>query len=569
MQTMFARLLPPALRWMLRAQAQAKLRRMVRRFCSRRRLVLSTVALVLAVVWLGNAAASILLREAYPLETLQKWVPLSLIAYSLWHFVKVAWKRPEAPIEWGPAEEELVCGGPFTRRQVLAYRLATVLRATVLKALCVSLLLLADLPVWPAGFVGIVLALAFLELVRMALEIAAHGASPRAYLLFRIGVFGVVGAAATWACVTAIRAPAPFDPSTSLATTELLGRILQAATEFRHTWLGTIGAAPFAPFGHVITAPRVFSFEFVVWLLGASALVAAMAGLVFWLDRACRSAARSAERATYQPIDWPGEFATAASGRHDTKLPWVPRLGGVGPIAWRQVVGAFGHRFGLVTAFVPPAVLALLPLAVPLGPWATFLQVIGGLVFYSFLLLPAALKFDFRRDYDRLGTFKTLPVSPRAVVVGQIATPVLLTSVFQLVVLAVTASFRAVPPGLFFSALALLVPLNVVIYSLENLLFLLSPSRPSQEGIDVFLRSILVFTAKGVLFAGGLLLLLLGSRAAGYTVHVSHDYLGVTVRFGVVFTVGVFGFVALAALTAGSLLVRAYRLFDPSLDGDR
>jgi hypothetical protein len=122
---------------------------------------------------------------------------------------------------------------------------------------------------------------------------------------------------------------------------------------------------------------------------------------------------------------------------------------------------------------------------------------------------------------------------------------------------------------LFFSALALLVPLNVVIYSLENLLFLLSPSRPSQEGIDVFLRSILVFTAKGVLFAGGLLLLLLGSRAAGYSVLLSHDYLGVTVRFGVVFTVGVFGFVALAALTAGSLLVRAYRLFDPSLDGDR
>ncbi|MCH8923320.1 MAG: hypothetical protein IIA67_09270, partial [Planctomycetes bacterium] len=155
---------------------------------------MSIIALLLAVVWLGQSVVSMLLREPYSIETLRGWVPLTLTAYFLWHLLKVAWKRPEEAIAWSAAERAMICGGPFSRREVLTYRLTAVMAAATFKALLVSLLLFPDLPVWPAGFVGLVLALAFIELWRMALEIAAHRASRRAFLWLRVGVFGAAGA---------------------------------------------------------------------------------------------------------------------------------------------------------------------------------------------------------------------------------------------------------------------------------------------------------------------------------------------------------------------------------------
>ena len=95
--------------------------------------------------------------------------------------LKVAWKRPEEAIEWSPAEREIVCGGPFSRRELLTYRLTLVMRVTLFKSVITSLLLFSDLRVWSAGFLGIVLALGLLELWRMVLEIATYSISRRAY----------------------------------------------------------------------------------------------------------------------------------------------------------------------------------------------------------------------------------------------------------------------------------------------------------------------------------------------------------------------------------------------------
>lgn len=559
-------LLNPALSWLLRAQARAKLRRWSRRFRSRRKLLLSLVALVLALVWLGNAAISILLREPYSIQTLRNWIPIVLLAYSLWHVLKVAWKRPEAPIEWSPAEQALICEGPFTRQQVLAYRLATVIKATLLKALCAALLLLPDFPVWPAGFLGIVLALVLLELLRMALEISAFGASPRAFLLFRIGVFGTASAIAVRAWVMATSTPLTIVEAAPESTAHLFGNVLLSASELAHSSVGTLLAAPFVTFAHVITAPRLLGVEFAGPFFLSLLLVVVLARFVFWLDRVSFTSVLRAERTRYHRRRSSNDTIRSATSLRKTTLPRIPSLGGIGPFVWRQMIGAFGHRFGLVAAFVPPTVLALLPLSLPLSPLATFLQVVGGLVFYSFLLLPAALKFDFRRDYDRLYLLKMLPASPSAIVLGQIATPILLTSVFQLGVLAVTVLIRPVAVGYVTAAIALLLPLNVLIFSAENLLFLLSPYRPRQEGIDIFLRTILVFTAKGIFFTLALAFFFAWSHVARILTELIGDRLDVAVSFSLLFTLGLEIVVGLATIVFIKLLVQAYRRYDPSLD---
>ena len=528
--------------------------------------MLSIVAVILAIVWLGNAVVSILFREPYPIETLRIWVPVSLMAYSLWHLLKVVWKRPEEAIEWSPAEREMICGGPFSRQELLTYRLTAVMTATMFKALLASLLLFPDLPVWPAGFLGLVLALAFLELLRMALEIATHSTSPRVYLLLRVGVFGAVGAITVSTFVKAISAPLTIDESTPVSTVQLLGRFLLETTELRHTWMGRLWGAPFAAFGQVITAPQLFRVEFVGWFLLASLMLVIMARLVFWIDRLSLTAVVRMERASYHPCKSSNGITRNASRQLSSKLPRVLRLGGMGPFVWRQMIRACRHKVGLLAALTAPALLAMLPLLQPLNPASTLIQVAGGLVFYSFLLLPAALKFDFRRDYDRIYAFKMLPVSPATIVLGQIATPVVLTSLFQLAVLAVTVIVRPVPTEYVFAAIVLLLPLNVLMFSVENLIFLLYPYRLNQEGIDVFLRTILVFTAKGIFFACTLVILFVWWNVARNVSRLMGDRLGDIANSGILFIFGIWVVVGIATFIFTKLLVQAYRRYDPSLD---
>ena len=563
---MTAMFLNPALSQLLQIQAQAKLRRVCSGFRNPRKFVLSFVSLLLAIVWFGNALASILYRDPYPVETIRTWVSVSLMVYALWHVLKVAWKRPEEAIEWSPAEREIVCGGPFSRKELLTYRLTQVMRATLFKAVLTSLLLFSDLLVWAAGFLGLVLALGLLELWRMVLEIATYSLSRRAYLMFRVAVFGVAGAIVLFASVTGVAVPEVIGGSSTASTTQIFGRFFQAANELRHTSLGMICEAPFAIFAQVITAPQLFHVTFLRWLLPASAIVACMAWLVFWIDKISIKALYRREQTSYDPFNVSNENDQNGLHRMRSPLPHVVRLGGMGPFVWRQMIGAFRHKFGLFSALLFPAIITLLPLRKQLGPDSTFLQVVAGLVAFSFLLLPAALKFDFRRDYDRLYAFKMLPVSALFTVIGQIATPVLLTSLFQLVVLTITVFVCPVPMEYYFSALGMLLPMNVLIFSAENLFFLLSPYRLNQEGIDVFLRTVLVFTAKGLFLMLALAVLYFWSLMARNASQAISNQLGFHTDHRILFIFGVWLLLGGSAIVCTKLLARTYHRYDPSLD---
>ena len=195
------------------------------------------------------------------------------------------------------------------------------------------------------------------------------------------------------------------------------------------------------------------------------------------------------------------------------------------------------------------------------------IHLVSALVFYSFLLLPTAFKFDFRRDVNRLATLKCLPISSTAVTLGQLAVPVLLCTLFQTSVLLIALATRPYHPGLLALAVLVLVPTNVLIFSLENLIFLLYPYRLNQEGLGVFFRSILTFTGKGLLFAAGLAVVLLWAVVAHHL--TSHMQLQASGRWNVpalLFMSGLWLLVTVAAVAATSLLSHVYRRFDPSQD---
>jgi len=86
----------PAIVQLLRLQSRGRGRRMWSRFRQPRRLFLSAVACALAVVWLGNAAMTIWLRETASPESLHALLSLGLVLYVGWHFAKAAFFRPES-----------------------------------------------------------------------------------------------------------------------------------------------------------------------------------------------------------------------------------------------------------------------------------------------------------------------------------------------------------------------------------------------------------------------------------------------------------------------------------------
>jgi hypothetical protein len=56
-----------------------------------------------------------------------------------------------------------------------------------------------------------------------------------------------------------------------------------------------------------------------------------------------------------------------------------------------------------------------------------------------------------------------------------------------------------------------MIPLNVLVFGLDNLIYLLYPYRVQQEGLEIFLRTMLTFTGKGLLFAVALAAMSVGT----------------------------------------------------------
>jgi hypothetical protein len=263
-------------------------------------------------------------------------------------------------------------------------------------------------------------------------------------------------------------------------------------------------------------------------------------------------------------------MSAAAAGTARRRLPQLPFLGGIGPIAWRQLTSAARGSRGLIIAlfvlalFVGPFfVVGRDPpgphghAAAIMSPVAKLLMALAGVA----VVLASMLRLDFRADLDALDTLKALPLRPAAVAAGQLVAPtVVLTLIHWLVLAAAAATFdpAAAPRPALWVAAALAGPFNLLLFACENLIFLLSPSRPTAVGPGDFQ------VIGRQMFALALRTLLVGIGA------------GVAAGFGVVaYTLSGNAPLVLAAVTAGVLLAEAaalvpliggaFRRFDPSI----
>ena len=349
----------------------------------------------------------------------------------------------------------------------------------------------------------------------------------------------------------------------AMSTTQSPG-VESIAPAFRATWAGTMLLAPFQVFGRTLGAETIYP-ELIGWGAAAAVLDVAFVVLILRLDANFLEASVAASEKLYQRLQCVRQgsiwAATANRGAVARRVPKPPWLGGAGPIAWRQAAPRGGVR-GILLTLAIVAVSAGMPMIVnrhaPGDRNFAGVPLISVLGVLSIFLVPQMIRFDFRGEMDRIETLKALPIAPHAIVIGEMLTPIVLATIAELLIVAVIALVvRIATPWIGLVALFVL-PLNLLVFGLENLVFLLFPYRmPAGGGLDVQImgRQMLIMFLKvcGLALLAGLAA---GIGGIGYFVADSRR----------AFVVGAWIAATFLGLACVPVVGWAYRRFDPSTD---
>lgn len=534
----------PALWKLLRLLLRARVRRIGRGLRTPKGIVYTVVAFGLLLLWLGPTLALGLLHPERDPQVVRAYAPLALLALWLLNLLSVT---PETGITFLPAEVDLLFPGPYRRRELLAYKMAGIVIGSAGVAVMFTVFLARHVASLAAGYVGAWLGVLFVQLLHLAVTLLAATVAERAFTLGRRLVLAAAG--------LLILAGAAL----SLAGEGGVGAVVE---RFRNSWLGTGVLAPFEVFGRVAGARNWFP-ELLVWSAAGVALNAALAFIVLRLDADFLEASVGASQRLYERLQRARSGTLVHAGRGGGKPRRIARprwWGGAGPIAWRQLVTAARSAKGLMILFLIIGAAVGLPAVFQsrLPNLAVWPAVIGMGV-SSLFYFPQMVRFDFRGDVDRMDTLKALPVSATAIVLGELCIPVLITTLLQLLVIVVLGLLQTELLPMLAAAVAFLVPANVLIFGLENLVFLLYPYRLAAAGgldLQVFGRQMLIMFGKFVV------LLMTGGLAAGIG-GIAYLVTGESVA---ALALGAWVSVLVMAVGMVPLTAWGYRRFDPSRD---
>lgn len=387
--------------------------------------------------------------------------PLGLLAYCL---LNVLLSSGERALYYSPAEVNLLFSAPYRPRQLVAYRVAAGLAAAFIGAGFATLVLQHHAASPWAAFVGLFLALELCFLFSVGVSLFAGTVGVLAFNRQRKIL--LVAVLTTTAGLLALRGH---------------GGVAHVLENVERSPVGTVLLMPFRPFVLAFTAERLWPDLAVgagLSLLVDLVLLAVVIGLNFeFLEVSARVSAR--RYALLQRARRGAAWSESGSVR--VGIPWCPWLGGVGPNLWRQLTTAARSASRSVMVLI---VLGTGPLLAFLAFGSAGAQTLEGLsvpvvVLCSLTVFaPTMVGYDFRPDLDRLEQLKTLPIPPVSLVIGQLATPVLVVTLGQWLGLALIASQVGLPARALAPAALFLAPtLNVVVVGVENLFFLWFPAR--------------------------------------------------------------------------------------------
>ena len=429
-----------------------------------RGVLLALVGLCVFVPWLGSALFAPHVAGVEPRQ-LERFGPALLLLYCV---VNVVFSSHERAVYFSPAEVQFLFTGPFSRRQILAYKLSL----TLLVSVPVSLLMAAVVRVQQGWWVGVLLGMAlvsvFMQLFSILLGLLAGAVGEHFYSRGRwvvgLAVVGVAG-------FVALRAGGSFALA-DLA--DLRDVVFESQAWHVASW-------PLQAFFDVMAARHAADLP--APLAVASAVVLLVVVAVFALDAHYLEASAAASSRLYARIqrmrgrqvnvEEPTRARVAFFG-----VPSLPYWGGIGPIFWRQLTAAMrGMGRVLIVLFVFAIAFGGPMLASGMGNADAVLPMLAGVGVWLSVFLTALVPFDFRGDIDRMATLKTLPIKPWRLAVGQLLAPTLVLALMQWLIVAGCAALAPEQWPLLL-AVALYIPAYCFLaVALENLLFLLFPVR--------------------------------------------------------------------------------------------
>jgi Putative ABC exporter len=424
--------------------------------------LLAMVGLGVFALWLG----SLFLTERTPACTREKileYGPVGLLIYCLLNVVSTSGERA---VYFSPGEVNFLFPAPFGRRELLAYKVALSFVFSLPTTLFTTFVFQIYAHSFTAAFVGLLLTFQFMQLFVIIVNLAASAVGAR---LFTVGrraaavVLILLAGAVAWRV--------GLTPGRGAATEWL--------REAVHTDVWLAVSQPLRYFFDAFLSENLWPD--LAWN-GLLALLVdvALLGVVFGMDAQYMEASVSASARIYARIQRMRRVGPSAArdGWAVFSLPMAPFWGGAGPIFWRQMTTASrgAGRLLLAAATFTIVLTAVWTFAEHDNEMAAF-GVLVSVAAVLMALLTVLAPFDFRGDVDQIALLKTLPAPAWRLALGQVLTPVLIFTLIQWTALAVVQWVAERPAPLLLAAAAFAPVYNFLLFSVENLLFLVFPTR--------------------------------------------------------------------------------------------
>jgi hypothetical protein len=480
----------PALWKLYRLRMRGSIRSIVGKCKSLRGAALVLFTLLFFVMTLGpSLLMSFRLRRVEKMDGSADWLGEAIPVVMLFYVVmSIMTSLGERAIYFSPSDVDFLFPGPFSRRQILLYKILGNVTAAFYIAIIMPTSLARWIRSWPAAAVGFFLAFLAVNSITMCAQLVAQSVSERAFTRARkMLLYGLIAAAAVAMGQAASRGLEGRLPGMSGWQETLSG--------VRHSAVAEIVLAPFAVFARIIAAERLIP-DALGWVTLGTIMIAGVYALAIrldanYLETSVRVSQQIQERRSRAMR---GGMMAAYSQRavQSSRLPQPPWLGGVGPLVWRQVVQALrGGRGAMLLAVI--AVLAIggpvvfvarhsntLPTLLP--------HIVIGVAAYAAILISAQAPLGFRGDYEQMELLKSLPIRPLAMACGETIAAAMILVLLEWLAFAATALFAPAAATELLVAGLFALPYNWIIFGVENFLFLLYPSPAIVVGTEGFLK---------------------------------------------------------------------------------
>lgn len=374
-----------------------------------------------------------------------------------------------------PEEVEALFSAPFTRRQILTYKLV----GSALRIPWIALFFAALYGIYfsnvVCAYIGILLTMCLLQYGGVLL--ALSGQVSYATLMNRnrqiVGIAVLV--------VMLVLAIQGFSIVAQSLTYE---SVLEWVDQICTSQVGSIVLSPVTVFTNLIFAEHIDQ-PFVISLSFAIGEIGLILVLILALD------ANFVEINVQESKNWMERVNRAKTGmtsvarkEYTRAIPMLPFWRGLGPIIWRQLLSV--SRLGR-SAFAFVVLLAggigVMIFAKQSGVDAekirsTICITLGMMTLMFGLVGPVG----FRPDIERIGVFKGLPIPDTAIVVGQILGGVIVISSAQIAILLLFVVFDF---AIFWViAFTVVIPLNYLVLVVSNTMLLLFPVRTNPASQD-------------------------------------------------------------------------------------